>query len=683
MESFLVNIMKNLNKFILIIIVVISSMLCTNIFIVKEYQRLRNFEKTDGSIQIYIKDANVKTDDFLDELSSLSKKYNVSFIKPSSKQHNYYKSMIIDDDTFPYNKFGGYFNSENLPKKLGVFMKIGTLNFVDMKEYFDKTGDSINGEYSIISEKESEYDKLVVDLAEYLNQNPDTLMEKRYGSGFTYINNTSIFTSIGIVVALLTLLLVSIYTPLLQMRKIGIEKLLGIKKIDILKSLMLPNILTIILTSVLVDISVLLYNTYIPAYFLISLIFLQMLIILIYLIIGLALNYIIKKISISNMIKGFTSIKWLHFINFAFKIVFSIFTLGTLALLAISFNFTFDSLKQADFYSRKSPDYLTGEVIYSSEGAYTSGSEDRKNQYAAYKKMIERINDVKYIAYNSFEPYWYNNKYSRGYAIDILNVNESYLNDLGLKAHKGENVIYVPSSMKDKDLKEILSYYLADIKDTNDIDYEKLKKINIDIYYYDDTLETITYDEKKPFVKNPIVSLVDDLNMTEKVQSSLPRTGISNPIKIENTKYNRQTIEDIYKIYDGKFAMKFSPISSIFQERLDEYKSLIFKVSSVFVLLTVMSIFISFFIVEGYFLTENDYLNVTKLLGHKIFDRFAILFSIIGVIDAIFLILLILISKNWLASGIFILYILIDLLLIVFFIRFNDKKSLSSKLKGA
>lgn len=237
--------------------------------------------------------------------------------------------------------------------------------------------------------------------------------------------------------------------------------------------------------------------------------------------------------------------------------------------------------------------------------------------------------------------------------------------------------------MKDEDLKEILSYYLADIRDVSNIDYEKLNKIKIDFYYYDNNLEVVTYDEKKPLVKNPIISLVDDLNMSKKIQSTLPRTGIENPIKIENTEFNRQTIEDIYETYDGKFAMKFSPISSILQESLDEYRSLIIKVLSVFILLTLMSIFISFFIVVGYFITENTRLNVTKLLGHKIIDRFAILFTTIGIIDATFLILLIIISKNKLSIAIYVLYIIIDLALIVSFIRYNDKKSLSSKLKGA
>lgn len=425
MESFLVKEMKKLNKFILIIIVIITSVLCINIFIVQEYQRLRNFEKTDQSIEMYVRDANVKTDEFLDKLYFLSEKHNVSFVKSSSKQHNYFKSMIVDEKTFPYDRFGGFFKIDDLPKEMGVFMNIGTLNLVDMKDYYKNTGDSINGEYSIISKDHIDYDKIIIELADFLNQNPEALMEKRYGSGFTYINNTSIFTTIGIVVSLLALALVSVYSPLLQVRKIGIEKLLGISKNNILKSLMLPNIITIVLASILVDISILLYNTYIPPYFFISLVLLQVLIIIIYLIIGLAINYIIKKISISNMIKGFTSVKWIHFINFAFKIVFSIFTIGSLYLLSLGFNFTLDNLKQADFYSRRSPDYLTGELIYSNEGGYTSGSEDIKYQYSAYKQMIERIDDVRYINYSAFEPYWYDNKFTRGYNIDILSVNKT------------------------------------------------------------------------------------------------------------------------------------------------------------------------------------------------------------------------------------------------------------------
>lgn len=128
--------------------------------------------------------------------------------------------------------------------------------------------------------------------------------------------------------------------------------------------------------------------------------------------------------------------------------------------------------------------------------------------------------------------------------------------------------------------------------------------------------------------------------------------------------------------------MKFSPISSIFKDRLEEYKSLIIKVSIALISLIILSIFVSFFIIQGYFLTENRYLNVTKILGHRLIDRFRILFILIGILDLVALIVLSILTKNRLILAIFSIFILIDILLIITFIKVKDNKNLVAKLKG-
>lgn len=66
-----------------------------------------------------------------------------------------------------------------------------------------------------------------------------------------------------------------------------------------------------------------------------------------------------------------------------------------------------------------------------------------------------------------------------------------------------------------------------------------------------------------------------DMNHNEML--GLTVTGINNSIKIKNTKENREKIEKIYEKYNGEYHMKFSSISSIFSERLDEYRSLLLK----------------------------------------------------------------------------------------------------------
>ena len=236
--------------------------------------------------------------------------------------------------------------------------------------------------------------------------------------------------------------------------------------------------------------------------------------------------------------------------------------------------------------------------------------------------------------------------------------------------------------MKDVNIEEMFAYYFYQTNNIKEIEEDKLKDIDIDIYYYDKDIEAITYDEDKLLVKNPIISLVNDMNMKPSEMQALSNTGINNPIKIENTKKNREIIDKIYEKYNGEYYMKFSPISSIFKDRLEEYKSFIIKVSIALISLIILSIFVSFFIIQGYFLTENRYLNVTKILGHRLIDRFRILFILIGILDLAALIVLSILTKNRLILAIFSIFILIDILLIITFIKVKDNKNLAAKLKG-
>ena len=83
--------------------------------------------------------------------------------------------------------------------------------------------------------------------------------------------------------------------------------------------------------------------------------------------------------------------------------------------------------------------------------------------------------------------------------------------------------------MKDVNIEEMFAYYFYQTNNIKEIEEDKLKDIDIDIYYYDKDIEAITYDEDKPLVKNPIISLVDDMNMNSSEMQALSNTGINNP----------------------------------------------------------------------------------------------------------------------------------------------------------
>ena len=673
--------MKRVSKVLLVFISIILGVLCTNIFIVKEYQRLRNFEKTDDSLEIYVREANFKTDDFLEELQYLSDEYGVSFATSHDKGHDYIKSFMIQEETFPYEEFGGYFDPSD-ESALPVFMNVGTLKLVDMLSFYKESGDSINRTYQIISNKDYDREGLLNDLADFLATDRKDLTEKKFGSGFSYINKTSIYSVLAIGLGIIALFFVSIYTPLMEIRKIGINKLMGIGTFDILKKYMVPNILIIFIASLLVDGFLFAINTYRPQGFMSFLVMMQALLLLIYLLTGLIVFFIVNKITINKLLKGFISLKWLHFINFAFKIAFSVFSILSLYSTSFVLDFRSDLVNQAYIYNKYAPDLLSSEFVKEDDDRLFMKTEEYvKIPYDAYKNLIKRIDDVYFIYYDNYRPSVYDDDYDKEVSFEVLNVNANYLKELGLEAKPGENVLYLPKSLEGENLEDVFKYYFDDSKSTKDIDKNKLKQISIDIYYYDKDIKTLSYNDNKPLIENPIISLVDDYNMTKKQMRSLGNSSLKNPIKIKNTEENRQIIEDVYSKYEGTYYLKFSPIQSIFNEQLSTITETIIMAASTFVGLTILSIFVSYFTIQAYFLTEERYLNVSKLLGHGIIRRFKALFTLIGLIDGLSLVSLAVMTKNIYVVGLYALFILVDIILIFTFIKIKDKKSLVRELK--
>ncbi|MDO5046925.1 MAG: DUF1430 domain-containing protein [Anaerococcus sp.] len=676
--------MKRMNKVILAAITILFGILATNIFMVREYQRLRNFGKSEQSLEFYIRDARIDQDDFIGELYYLSDKYGLSFLKANNKDSIYYKALVVDEESFPYDKFDGKFDLDSSPKNFPSFMNIGKIRLVGMGDYFEESGDSISGEYSIIGENRENLDSLLEELSQFLSISKEELLSKPYETGFTYINNASIFSAIGLFIAYVLLVISSIYRPLFEMRKIGVEKLLGISSFDILKSYLLEGLLTIVITSLVFDLGIYAINSYIPSGFMRFLILSQSLIIISYLIIEFFSYNIIDNITISKMIKKFTSLRWVNALNFTFKLAISVFAVASLYLLSLSFNLTFDSLNQAKFYVGNSQDYLANEYGRESASRLSMKSTDLvKLPYHAYKKLNARIDDLNYIYYDTYTPFVYDDTYDQSKTYEILNVNDTYLKKLGLKISDKKNTIYIPKTMSyDKNLDKAFRYYLTYIKDANNIDMDEVSNTPINIIYYDKDIQSITYNEEKPIVNDPIIALVDDYNMNFKHKLFLLNTGIESPLKIKNTKENRQIIEDVYDDYQGEYYLKFSSISSIMKEVIDEYRLLIAKTSSIFIILTLLSFFISFVLIQGYFLTKNRFLNVSKLMGYRLFDRFKSLIAFVGTVDLISLASLYLTSRNFLVALIFLAYAVIDFILIFAFIRAKDRKSLVNELKG-
>src|SRR5699024_10216894 len=99
--------MKKISKLILIIIITCISILCISIFTEDEYYRLRHMEDEISQDKIYLRGESIESSKLLDKFNDLSEKYKVSIVK-TTVTDNYNKLLMINEDTFPYDRFGGY-----------------------------------------------------------------------------------------------------------------------------------------------------------------------------------------------------------------------------------------------------------------------------------------------------------------------------------------------------------------------------------------------------------------------------------------------------------------------------------------------------------------------------------------------------------------------------------------------
>lgn len=100
--------MKKISKLILITIITCISILCISIFIEDEYYRLRHMEDEISLDKIYLTGESIESSKLLEKFNDLSEKYKVSIVK-TSVTDSYNKLLMINEYTFPYDRFGGYF----------------------------------------------------------------------------------------------------------------------------------------------------------------------------------------------------------------------------------------------------------------------------------------------------------------------------------------------------------------------------------------------------------------------------------------------------------------------------------------------------------------------------------------------------------------------------------------------
>ena len=333
--------MKKISNFCMLLLLLCTTFFVFNINYTREVVRIREMGKTVDSLDLYLKDINEPAVSVLRFFEDVSKEYKVSIIKTDSGDE-VIKSGVFDKDTFPYQEFGissldfatdgeGVYSNKDLSNKLGTiptFLKAKPIQLMTFKTYIKDTSRSLNGRYTITSTQEMDRDQILQKWSDFFKIDQATLLEPTYKSAVEVINRDLLLSAIVFVLAILPLVLVTVYQPMMEMKRVGVQKLLGFQDRAVLADVVKGNLYLLLGGTLVINLGVFFLLDYKPKDLFPMLWLSHFLLLQLYLFISWLTYLLIQKMTISSLLKGFSSFKFGLLFNYLMKI-------GTTILLTV------------------------------------------------------------------------------------------------------------------------------------------------------------------------------------------------------------------------------------------------------------------------------------------------------------------------------------------------------------
>lgn len=687
-------------------------LLCTTFFVLnvnytREAVRIREMGKTVDSLDLYLKDINEPAASVLRFFEDVSKEYKVSIIKTDSGDE-VIKSGVFDKDTFPYQEFGissldfttdgeGVYSNREVSNKLGTiptFLKAKPIQLMTFQTYIKDTSRSLNGRYTITSTQEMDKDRIVQKWSDFFKIDQATLLEPTYKSAVEVINRDLLLSAIVFVLAILLLMLVTVYQPMMEMKRVGVQKLLGFQSRAILAGFVKTNFYLLLGGSLIIDLGLFLMLDYRPKLLFPSLLLSQVLLLQLYLFISWLTYLMIQKITVSSMLKGFSSVKLGLIFNYVMKI-------GTTILLTTLLIGVGKSLEQENkelAYQQQwvsQGNYLTLETFKLSDNLWQeelAGSGKSTDYfYQFYQDLLAKI-QVNYVRSASLpiKPVIKAEQvqqYQLPDEVDVYYANSNFLKSKGFKLPDTgtKKVILMPASDKGQEGKnQFLGKSIAYLSMRyEDQQKQTIEDMDVEIAYYEGDWSFFPYNnDRKENLHNPIISLVNDQDMMWEEKTRLSTTGLNNPMKVENTEQNQKVITELVdNLSDGSY-LKFSSIQAIQQEKVDSYRDAVRNLNILFALFGLLSMMISYFLLVTTFLLKRTDIITKKFMGWKLVDRYRPLLVLLLLGYSLPLLVLIFFAYALLPLLLFAGFTCLDILFVLALASRMEKRSLVELLKG-
>ena len=699
--------MKKISNFCMLLLLLCTTFFVFNVNYTREVVRIQEMGKTASSLDVYLKDVNEPAGSVLRFFEDVSKEYKVSIIKTDSGDE-VIKSGVFDKDTFPYQEFGissldftengeGVYSNKDLSNKLGTiptFLKAKPIQLMTFQAYIKDTSRSLNGRYTITSTQEMDKDGIVKKWSDFFKTDQATLLEPTYKSAVEVINRDLLLSAIIFVLAILLLVLVTVYQPMMEMKRVGVQKLLGFRDRAVLANFVKGNLYLLIGGTLVINLGVFFLLDYKPKDLFPMLWLSHFLLLQLYLFISWLTYLLIQKMTINSLLKGFSSFKFGLLFNYLMKI-------GTTILLTVLLVGVGKSLeqenKELDYQKQwiSQGNYLTLETFQLNDNLWQeqlAGSGQAVDYfYRFYQDLVEKTQagyvQTSNLPIKNFATAEQVQRYQLADMTTVYYANRHFLESQGFKLPDtgAKKVILMPASTKgEEDKNQLLGKLIAYLS----MKYEEQQKrtieeMDVEIAYYEGDWSFFPYsDKRKENLYNPIISLVNDSDMMWDEKARLSTTGLNNPIKIENTaQHQKEVTALVEKLSDGNY-LKFSSIQAIQQDKVDSYRDAVRNFNILFALVGLLSMMISYFLLVTTFLLKRTDIITKKFMGWKLIDRYRSLLGLLLAVYSLPFMVLLFFTQALFPLLLFAGFTGLDILFVLFLGSKMEKRNVVQLLKG-
>ncbi|WP_261078793.1 bacteriocin-associated integral membrane family protein [Streptococcus mitis] len=699
--------MKKISHLCMLLLLLCTTFFVLNVNVTREIVRIQEMGKTTYSFDLYLKDVTKPTETILQFFEEVASQDKVSIIKVDNGDEAV-KAGVFDKETFPYQEFGltsldfsknekGVYSNQDLPNNLGTiptFLNVKLIRLQTFQSYIEDKSHTVNGRYMITSSKEIDRDTILQKWSDFFQIDKTILLEPTYRSQVGVLNQELLLSIIIFILAILLVILMTVYQPMMEMKRVGVQKLLGFQSRAILAGFVKTNFYLLLGGSLIIDLGLFLVLDYRPKLLFPSLLLSQFLLLQLYLFISWLTYLMIQKMTVSSMLKGFSSVKLGLIFNYVMKI-------GTTILLTALLIGVGRSLEQENkelAYQQQwvsQGNYLTLETfklndnLWQEELAGSGKSTDYF--YRFYQDLVEKT-QAGYVQSSSlpvknFVQSEQIQQYQLTDKVDVYYANSNFLKSKGFKLPDTgiKKVILMPASTKgEEDKNQLLGKLIA----FHSMKYEEQQKrtieeMDVEIAYYEGDWSFFPYNnERKENLHNPIISLVNDQDMMWEEKTRLSTTGLNNPMKVENTEQNQKVITELVeKLSDGNY-LKFSSIQAIQEGMVDTYRDSVRNFNVLFALFALLSMIVSYFLLVTTFLLKRRDIITKKFMGWKLVDRYRPLLVLLLLGYSLPLLVLIFFAHAFLPLLLFAGFTCLDILFVLALASRMEKRSLVELLKG-